>query len=552
MTEKKTWYVNIPVTLDAASLIPKTTRTDAAKSLVDGIHYMVSLLLPQVHEQKKQEQWKNTGYITLNSSLLKKIIGCRYTTVKELLEQAGVIEIKKHFIVGSESMQYRLTASYLKSTTSVEIRDVKMKKRYFTEENKQKRTQGRKQTNTKHLKHWLNNSSLKIDIDAMHNFVEFYGKMLRDACAQHQFNTPEQKREAEVRIAHRVNTQKEQIQQLREQHKRTSVDASGRFYSPIVSIKSEHRSFITINGEPLWTADIKASQPYLFSVLMREDFWKNSKKSQLTLYKVNKELYNRLRTSGTIEEVITLLTSYRNEAGKGFQNTAFGNHDWREDFYTALQQVILSSGKKLRNFSSRANTKKATMQLLFGWFTAHYQPTSYLLFKQYYPREVALMDVIKKTSKKKKKKYAGSDILAMLLQTIEAEIVIKRVTKRIHASHPHIPLYTIHDGIASTQEYIHFVGEELSSDLLLVTGKAAGIKYDQLDKETTLNQLDQTVQQDWQEILAELKQRKSKCWLQFYQPKKQIPLLYKTPVWQEKQIICSRYADPKDTLQGDG
>lgn len=544
MKQNKTWYVNIPANLNAASIIPETTRTDAARAMMDGIHYMVSLLLPQPHEHKKQDQWQNTGYITLNSAILKQVIGNRYTTVRQLLEQHGIIKVNKHFLTGSHSMKYRLSAQYLTTTISVEIKDRNMKKRYFTEEGKQKRIQGTKQVNTKHLKHWLDSSALQLDLDAMHNFVEWYGKLLRDACSQHQFTIPEQRREAEVRIAQRVDAQKEQVRQLREQHKRTTVDASGRFYSPVVSIKSEHRSFLTVNGKPLWTADIKASQPYLFSVLMGVDFWKNTKKSQLTLYKVNRRLYNRLRVSGTVQEVITLLTSYRNEAGQGFELSAFGNHDWRQDFYASLQQVMASSGKKLRSFKTRDKAKRATMQLLFGSFTEEYQPTSYLLFRKHYPKEVAVMDVIKKASRKKRKKYAGSDVLALLLQSIEAEIVIKRVTKRIHALHPHIPLYTIHDGIASTEEHIRFIGEELSKELLLVTGKEAGIKYEPLQKEATLNNLQQTVDNDWQEILDEVKQHKSKHWVNAYQAQRQPPVLYKIPAWNGSQIICTIYSDP--------
>jgi len=144
MEKKKTWNVYIPSAVNVQFIIPKGKRVDAAKALIDGAHYILSLLIPDVQDHKKMKQFTINGYLHLNTEYLQRIVGTRYKRIITLLEQHGLIEVNHHFKQGEFSMSYRISSKYLSASKAVEITNPTMKRKYFEFEAQQKAKQVRR------------------------------------------------------------------------------------------------------------------------------------------------------------------------------------------------------------------------------------------------------------------------------------------------------------------------------------------------------------------------------------------------------------------------
>ena len=81
-------------------------------------------------------------------------------------------------------------------------------------------------------------------------------------------------------------------------------------------------------------------------------------------------------------------------------------------------------------------------------------------FKEVYPNVYEVFKIIK--SKKK-------EVLPILLQAIEAELVLNRIVPRITKERPYLPIFTLHDSVVTTQgneEYIKQIILEESKKML--------------------------------------------------------------------------------------
>ena len=55
--------------------------------------------------------------------------------------------------------------------------------------------------------------------------------------------------------------------------------------------------------------------------------------------------------------------------------------------------------------------------------------------------------------------------MACTLQYIESQLIIQGVCKTVAENNPEIPLFTIHDSIATTEEYVDYV-EQVMKDII--------------------------------------------------------------------------------------
>ena len=87
------------------------------------------------------------------------------------------------------------------------------------------------------------------------------------------------------------------------------------------------------------------------------------------------------------------------------------------------------------------------------------------IFKATFPEIYGLIELAK-TGIKQKNRFA------CLLQSVESEIILHRCCKRIWDEGEHkVPVFTIHDSIATTSEYVEFVRSIMDEELT----KAAGV-----------------------------------------------------------------------------
>lgn len=69
--------------------------------------------------------------------------------------------------------------------------------------------------------------------------------------------------------------------------------------------------------------------------------------------------------------------------------------------------------------------------------------------------------------------------LAVILQNLEADLILNQTCKIISEKNSEIPLYTLHDSIITTEENVEFVQNEMISVLSQNLGISPSIKVEE-------------------------------------------------------------------------
>ena len=85
------------------------------------------------------------------------------------------------------------------------------------------------------------------------------------------------------------------------------------------------------------------------------------------------------------------------------------------------------------------------------------------MFKECYPEVYEIIRIAKSKEK---------STLALLLQTIESEVIIDRCCKRVSKEHPDRPIWTIHDSISTTKNHIDYIKQVMQEEFKAVIGIA--------------------------------------------------------------------------------
>jgi excinuclease UvrABC helicase subunit UvrB len=93
---------------------------------------------------------------------------------------------------------------------------------------------------------------------------------------------------------------------------------------------------------------------------------------------------------------------------------------------------------------TRSQVKKEVLKIFFSdnRYLNHPDAWQKRIFKQLFPTVYQIFEALKQGKKNR---------LALILQSIEREIVISKICKRIATEYPNMVIYTIHDCIVSTK-----------------------------------------------------------------------------------------------------
>lgn len=202
-----------------------------------------------------------------------------------------------------------------------------------------------------------------------------------------------------------------------------SVDnTSGRYHSNLTNLQSDLRAFVRINGKELVNIDIKNSQPYLFTVLATapEKAAKHVRKSE--------NFSMLLKTLQGIEALDVRLYVFLVISG------------------TFYEYLIKEFGKYGLHYS-RSEVKRQVFIILFGrngiWNKQ--REIFNIIFPNIYERICQL-----KGSSRSKNKFMNYKRLSILLQSIEAHLVLDTILPRIEREHPGTIAVSIHDSIMTS------------------------------------------------------------------------------------------------------
>jgi hypothetical protein len=238
----------------------------------------------------------------------------------------------------------------------------------------------------------------------------------------------------------------------------------GRLHTNFTNIKKELRSFIKYDGKRLVNLDLKNSQPLFSGMLLRKAFYEDGETFNIhsipnlnTLLKTKSDSISSILSSAYY---IMLGVSAESPAWREFEQYLDIVQSGR--FYEEMHELLYPNEP-----FDRARMKE-TIFIMFFADNRHGPELRKLEapFKAKFPTVYSIFSALKRKNKR---------ILSHILQRTESKLIIEIVTRRIAAENPHIPLFTIHDSIATTEEHVEYVEGVIKEEMKKLTGLNACI-----------------------------------------------------------------------------
>lgn len=441
------------------------------------------------------------GFVPLNSKLLQDKISNYKEYIDYLLFDLKIIETDGQYIPGFKSIGYRLVEKYNTPITSTEIVD-------FTFHRKLKVERNNRASSVKYLDYltkWFNDK-LQIDIDYVNEFLKEEYKLKVNNDALKDYDRSRKKFKEPISQLNHAKISAEKIN--REEYYLLHDDNVYRFHSNLTNMRSVIRNAVTYDGQKLISIDIKNSQPYLSTILLSRSFWieKNfepnhnnslsisfNEPKTANTYAFNNINDNIYKVDGKIDDRLNISHIKTHNSDSyimlGDINKTLMNNEFSQyinlvvsgGLYEFLeQQFAFHLGE---TFATRKEVKTAVFQVLFtdNRFLGQEDAKPKKLFKQMFPYVYEVFRQIKSKDK---------TLLPRLLQSIESYLIIDVIAKRISIEYPNAPIYTIHDSISTTEEYVDVVEAIMTEELSKAIGHAPKLAREEWCKGNMLKHLE--------------------------------------------------------------
>ena len=329
---------------------------------------------------------------------------------------------------------YRLSRPYFKHRIrAIEVKGNKL----FIERRLQERNNRMElaRISTDHLTKWLDPNRFEVDYEEAMSMISMKYPETKD----------NQKSNQRIRCIESINNG-------RWGYSREGKD--NRLHSILTCLSKDLRKYIKYDGRNLISIDIKNSQPFVFSSVLRnlDPLSDNHICKILENYNLIPNMFYGFYSSnsgGDLERFIgqvedgTIYERYYEvlyNAGLVFRNCC-GTFSYEEQTFSGARTIKFEKSRDLG--------KDIIMKTLFSSLKNSQEIVR--IFKSEYPSVYRIMQKIKGTKAHEKNYFA------ILLQNIEADCILDYCTKKISSDHPNIPLFTIHDSIVTTEENIEIV-----------------------------------------------------------------------------------------------
>lgn len=393
-------YIQNHIDIDAL-----TRNTELRQLDKDKIAYILGLInyLPLV----SADSVKADGYVAISSKLLEQNIG-RYRPHIQFLVDTGVIECDNSYLNGTRCLGYRIAEAY--QTTELmryELTDSSLKRRFAKAD--ADRISGKRKY--PYLWKWFN-ERLTIDEHIARDIIAIEG----------------------LSQAHMIS-----VYSIGSGRWRFKVDASGkRLHTNLTNMKRELRAALRYDGMPLVEIDVRASQPYFLTMLLKE-------------YMLN--------TKGvTTDRVLDLYACSEGTVNDEYTNVSQYVHAIREGSFYQLYMEAVDDHTNLV-IDSVSEAKRAFYRAAFG--RSNQRSAEAKALQVAFPTLYACMNHLKQ------KDYRS---LSHKLQRTEAQGILDSVCGRIAQELPHAPIFTIHDSVLTTQHYSDRVHQIMTEELTHMTG----------------------------------------------------------------------------------
>lgn len=446
----------LPAKLELKKILAE--RPPTFKYDEDNFKYIVGLI---VRLKSQYKGYLEEDFIPLYSQILqRKIIG--YNKYLAYLMENAIIETDNQYIPGNKSRGYRLAKGYAEQQYNPDN---------ITKRSLLKKAPGDVERyralkkNYGYLTKWFD-EGLQIDYDGA---VSTLKRLLEKDQQAGKNNALER---YQLRLL--------SIEKLRKGIFTLNVDDTGRrFHSNITNLKSELRNHLTYNGQMLCSVDIKASQPFFSAILFNRGFYEKESQ-ELNLYNLSRTIFKK--TKSVFSSIFSIISSF-NSINMLLKSDVMQCSSDLELYISLVDkgalydylndQYYLRTGIKFNlSIKEQKNKLKQTVFItLFSDNRFFYQEEAQnkRFFAELFPTVYQIFKLIKR---------GDNSRLAVILQLIESEIVLQRTTKAISRSYPDLPIFTIHDSIATLPEYKEVVRQELKAQCEGAIGLQPTLSYE--------------------------------------------------------------------------
>ncbi len=476
--------------LRASVLRYNSLRESKFKLQMDYLVYFLDLIIRLSLDKKIP-----TGnYVHIPSNILNPLCRNRHKEHKDFLKNNGFIKLAPYDTEKNRSFGYRivwfdnLRSTCYNSNSFEKYELIRLKSKLIGELNEDRDKRKEKASkSTGHLTKWLDEKYIKIDEEGAYNWIN-----------QNHNLSPEKKYQYAVTVRNlEVNNWR---------YSREGKD--NRLHSNLTNLCSELRQFLTFQGRPLVSLDIKSSQPFLMSAVLEMISEGNLRDREF----VNRCLDKRMKVSKKWIQVFSIMNYKLLEPQSRQEFKAFKKHVIEGDIYNwlakelpdnFLEKLTTQDGQfsltvynpeTERRESKLFKCKRDLTKVLFlefmysglGSTTLSYKAVQKILPKiivefiaEFKKCEWSNKKGKKKKNKKQRKKIKESQKdFSAFLQHFEAFLILDIITKDLAEDYPDMFMATIHDSIIVTKENSNLVKGTLENRMEYLTGLKPEIKYE--------------------------------------------------------------------------
>lgn len=249
---------------------------------------------------------------------------------------------------------------------------------------------------------------------------------------------------------------------------RFTVDESGfRLHTNISNLRKTLRKHLMFEGKRLIAYDLKNSQPFFLNALLSPTFWSGKVDSTHLNYKQLLGPLGTLKGLGirSAKHTLTMRDFFESQYGSTFQK--FKKLTLDGNLYEYLSEKHIESTGELL---SRDEVKQMLIGLFFDK-NSEERRYSYGIestVREHFPGLIEFCDSFKRDKEHNK--------FALILQNIESTIILRKVCQNIALKHPEMPLFTVHDSIATTEDFAPILGPVMASEIESLVGFKPTIK----------------------------------------------------------------------------
>lgn len=420
----------IPEKLDLDLIIRNNPPDFAYKK--DKFIFIISLINSIPANNKKVEK-KHNGYTPISKTILGRQIK-DYRVHINYLKQHNIVEEDKY--AENKCSGLKVSKAYYGKLKPVLITEWTLIKNivYLS-----KKEDSDKTVDLLFMKKWF--SGLTIDIKSAEKLLEVE---LKNELKNKKIKNPILKFNSRTITINNLNDNLSNPQ--------FSVDnTSGRLHTHLTQVKSELRPFIRYKKEVLYSIDLVNSQPFLVTSVLNYNKFKINKMGDRI---IGKGRVNIDEIEDYIIMLGVLIKSIENEEDVLIFKRIVESGRFYEEFGKLLLEHGLIENKDSELL--RKEVKKITFLAFFSKNSLEKYDPKIQVFVKCFPNVFKVFKALKNKN---------HPCFAIILQNLEAELILHKICNCINAVNPGIPLFTIHDSVITTHEHVEFVSKIMRKTL---------------------------------------------------------------------------------------